>query len=462
MNDKNIAAAPTPPAATAAPSDALLQRHLDLLQDVLDAKQVMLAAGCKQDQFSAMFREYAERYGQAAAASPDFPHYEMAFICRVLEGDHPEKADLDTALGMARSVRVALLKERAAQAPAASADPVAVLRFDRGTPGRENEMPTVVSCNRLPDGEYAVYLAPVAAQAPQHITSATAARDEFPMLYDSLDALDERAAEQPERIGTQRHLSSLRTSIQAVVQKLSLARARISDLESAASAEPVALDRDTLVDLIAVHLSGTYHCTRVWSAWSFGTMSEDDFEDVSESDTPSELADAILARLAAPVADQAPQDERMETTSEHIARDIREGRFPQRSEPQRVQATEWGPMPDAGVEADAHVAVIEGDEAVRVLRWNSDVGAFSYPVGTRLYAAQAPAADGDALREAVKTAYGYLWHVNNEPGTPNQYAPERAAYKARIVLREQLTKDERGEGITVVRAAMQRTTGSEK
>lgn len=70
---------------------------------------------------------------------------------------------------------------------------------------------------------------------------------------------------------------------------------------------------------------------------------------------------------------------------------------------------------------------------------------------------QAPAADGDALREAVKIAYGYLWHVNTEPGTPNQYAPERAAYKARIVLREQLTKDERGEGINVVRAAMQRT-----
>lgn len=108
----------------------------------------------------------------------------------------------------------------------------------------------------------------------------------------------------------------------------------------------------------------------------------------------------LAALKAAPVAAQAPQDERMETTSEHIARDIREGRFPQRSEPQRVRATEWGPMPDAGVEADAHVAVIEGDEAVRVLRWNSDVGAFSYPVGTRLYAAQAPAADGDALDAA--------------------------------------------------------------
>ena len=67
----------------------------------------------------------------------------------------------------------------------------------------------------------------------------------------------------------------------------------------AASAEPVGFDRDALVDLIADHLSGTYHCTRVWEAWSVGTMSEEDFEDVGESETPSELADAIVARFAA-------------------------------------------------------------------------------------------------------------------------------------------------------------------
>jgi len=60
----------------------------------------------------------------------------------------------------------------------------------------------------------------------------------------------------------------------------------------------------------------------------------------------------------------------------------------------------------------------------------------------------------DALRTAVKTAYGYLWHVNNEPGTPNQYAPERAAYEARKMLRAHLTNDERGEGINAARAAI--------
>ena len=56
--------------------------------------------------------------------------------------------------------------------------------------------------------------------------------------------------------------------------------------------------REKLIDLIAEHLSGTYHCTRVWEAWNVGTMSQDDFEDVGESDTPAELADAILAEIS--------------------------------------------------------------------------------------------------------------------------------------------------------------------
>jgi len=45
----------------------------------------------------------------------------------------------------------------------AAGGPVAVLRYERGTPGRENEMPRVVSCNRLPDGDYPVYAAPQAS-----------------------------------------------------------------------------------------------------------------------------------------------------------------------------------------------------------------------------------------------------------------------------------------------------------
>jgi len=58
------------------------------------------------------------------------------------------------------------------------------------------------------------------------------------------------------------------------------------------------MNEDALTDLIAGHLSLTYHCTRVWNAWNVGTMSQDDFEPVDESDTPREIARAILASAA--------------------------------------------------------------------------------------------------------------------------------------------------------------------
>jgi hypothetical protein len=77
-----------------------------------------------------------------------------------------------------------------------------------------------------------------------------------------------------------------------------------------AQAAPAAVagpDRQTLIDVIAQGLSGTWHCLRVWNAWSFGTMSQDDFVPVDESDTPAELADAVLALLStAPTTQEAP------------------------------------------------------------------------------------------------------------------------------------------------------------
>ena len=70
---------------------------------------------------------------------------------------------------------------------------------------------------------------------------------------------------------------------------------------SANAGEPRnAIDRDALIDAIAQGLHGTWHCTRVWEAWHVGTMSQDDFEPVDESETPTEIADAVLALLAAP------------------------------------------------------------------------------------------------------------------------------------------------------------------
>ena len=54
---------------------------------------------------------------------------------------------------------VALLQGRPEQAdaPVVLPEPDAVLRFERSTAGKENEMPSVVSCNWLPDGEYKLY-----------------------------------------------------------------------------------------------------------------------------------------------------------------------------------------------------------------------------------------------------------------------------------------------------------------
>ena len=70
---------------------------------------------------------------------------------------------------------------------------------------------------------------------------------------------------------------------------------------SANAGEPRnAIDRDALIDAITQGLHGTWHCTRVWEAWHVGTMSQDDFEPVDESETPTEIADAVLALLAAP------------------------------------------------------------------------------------------------------------------------------------------------------------------
>lgn len=66
-------------------------------------------------------------------------------------------ADDRVALADMMIERWAAFKAQAkGEAPIAS-EPVAVLRYDRSH-GNENEMPKVVSCNWLPDGEYEVFL----------------------------------------------------------------------------------------------------------------------------------------------------------------------------------------------------------------------------------------------------------------------------------------------------------------
>ena len=73
----------------------------------------------------------------------------------------PEQiSDMATELHNALAARDAALAELAALKGGQEA--VAMIRYARGVPGFENEMPHVVSCNDLPDGLYPVYLAPPA------------------------------------------------------------------------------------------------------------------------------------------------------------------------------------------------------------------------------------------------------------------------------------------------------------
>jgi hypothetical protein len=65
--------------------------------------------------------------------------------------------------------------------------------------------------------------------------------------------------------------------------------------------------RQSVIDAIAEALGGAYDCTRVWSAWSVGTMSQDDFALVAEDgDRLDEITDAVIQALATPKAPSTP------------------------------------------------------------------------------------------------------------------------------------------------------------
>jgi hypothetical protein len=89
----------------------------------------------------------------------------MALIVRLFGYEHQAFNDLETLVNRARHPLA-----HPAEQPAC----VAVLRYERGTPGRENEMPCVISCNWLPDGEYPVVLA-----APSYPAANPAARPDL-------------------------------------------------------------------------------------------------------------------------------------------------------------------------------------------------------------------------------------------------------------------------------------------
>lgn len=57
--------------------------------------------------------------------------------------------------------------------------------------------------------------------------------------------------------------------------------------------------REAMRDAIAEALGDAYDCTRVWSAWSIGTMTQDDFQLVTDDEERlEEIVDAALSVLA--------------------------------------------------------------------------------------------------------------------------------------------------------------------
>lgn len=58
--------------------------------------------------------------------------------------------------------------------------------------------------------------------------------------------------------------------------------------------------RQAVCEAIADALGDAYDCTRVWSAWGYGTMGPDDFSLVAEDDSRSaEIAAAAIKVLTA-------------------------------------------------------------------------------------------------------------------------------------------------------------------
>ncbi|MFB9283144.1 hypothetical protein [Pseudoclavibacter helvolus] len=78
-------------------------------------------------------------------------------------------------------------------------------------------------------------------------------------------------------------------------------------------------DREQIKEALAKVLDGqeAMHCTRVWEAWSYNTMTADDFSLVAEDDAAlEELADAVLSSLA------LEPEARKEKPPVHLASDL--------------------------------------------------------------------------------------------------------------------------------------------
>ena len=107
-------------------------------------------------------------------------------------------------------------------------------------------------------------------------------------------------------------------------------------------------------------------------------------------------------------------------------------------------------MLNSGMPVHARIAICEYEP-------NASYVAACNPAAIRSLLDRLDSAERDKaeLLEKIGTAYGHLWNTNNEPMAP---VPLRsigeAAYEARKILRDTLTKEQRGDGIYRVQEAL--------
>lgn len=114
--------------------------------------------------------------------------------------------------------------------------------------------------------------------------------------------------------------------------------------------EPAPEIRTVLRDALASGLTMAYGCSRVWSAWGVGTMSQDDFYPASEcEDLLDELCDLAIAALrpdltAPAAANGALTDERaaFEADTLDLYPSAKFNRFPSGTYTDSSIETQWG------------------------------------------------------------------------------------------------------------------------
>ncbi len=130
--------------------------------------------------------------------------------------------------------------------------------------------------------------------------SVIGARDALHEAIEALQAENERLKEEAKQW---QDLSELSLGMAEAHSKERDALA--AQLDAMGKGEALSELAERIEGIIACNMYGVYHCTRVWEAWSVGTMSEEDFESYAESDSPRELAEMIAEALQSAQAPKA-------------------------------------------------------------------------------------------------------------------------------------------------------------